>query len=202
VVVDCLQTTTEGGYRKSILLDCCGNKLWTCNREPKRIDDADSISPLHCLLNCLDPRHTTARLHGSTKLFRSLALAQTPLAIPFPSRERLHRVRHLSSRIFFFPIAHLALGRQQKHFKFFVVWTGLHCRISSANFFLFWLLWYSHSDNHPHEDLARFGYWTSTTVKTNLLACCCWRAAGAGAFKSGESSPKTLLYWRIFSKIK
>ncbi len=103
MVVDCLQTTTEGGYRKSILLDCCGNKLWTCNREPQRIDDADSISPLHCLLNCLDPRHTTARLHGSTKLFRSLALAQTPLEIPFPSRER----RSLCSSSF---VAHLFLS--------------------------------------------------------------------------------------------
>jgi hypothetical protein len=111
VVVDCLQTTTEGGYRKCILLDCCGNKLWTCNRDPRRIEDADSISPL----NCLDPRHTTTRLHGCTKLFWSLALAQTPLAIPFPSR------LHLSSRIFFLPIAHLALGRQQNRFKFFLV---------------------------------------------------------------------------------
>jgi hypothetical protein len=170
VVVDCLQTTTEGGYRKSILLDCCGNKLWTCNREPKRVDDADSISPLYRLLNCLDPRHTTARLHGCTKLLWSLALAQTPLAIPFPSREATTSpvflcVRHLSSRIFFFPIAHLALGRQQNRFKFFLVWTGLYCRISSASFFFFWLLWYSHADNHPQEDLARFGYWTSSTVK-------------------------------------
>jgi hypothetical protein len=129
VVVDCLQTTTEGGYRKSILLDCCGNKLWTCNREPQRVDDADSISPLYCLLNCLDPRHTTAHLHGCTELFWSLALAQTPLAIPFPSREATTLVlspvflcvRHLSSRIFFFPIAYLALGRQQNRFKFFLV---------------------------------------------------------------------------------
>jgi hypothetical protein len=31
----------------------------------------------------------------------------------------------------------LALGRQQNRFKFFLVWTGLHCRISSASFYLF-----------------------------------------------------------------
>jgi hypothetical protein len=62
-------------------------------------------------------------------------------------------------------------------------------------FFFLPRLWYSHIGNHPHEDLAIFGYKISRIVKTNLYSCYyCLATCRGMRSKSGEPSPKTLLF--------